>query len=318
MPPTDLRVPPSAVALAMLRDALAPGGRVGRLRRLRGGVSCGMHAVELFGSDGAPRWIVIRRYGDYWLDNDPAVCVREWRLLHLLERESLPAARPVWLDATGEAFGRPTLATTLLNGRPQLAPRDVAAWARGLAAAIATVHRAPIAHAELDFLVDQATDLDRRLACEPPTADVAHPLGAAVWEALRRCWPRVRRNERRLVHGDYWPGNTVWYRGRLTGIVDWEQPRCGDAGQDIGCCRHDLTLLAGPEAADLFLAAYEAQVGPVPNLFFWDLHVAAIGALSDLDHWLAGYHDLGRTDLTLDAVCARRDAFIASALARAK
>ena len=318
MPPTDLRVPPSAVALAMLRDALAPGGRVGRLRRLRGGVSCGMHAVELFGSDGAPRWIVIRRYGDYWLENDPAVCVREWRLLHLLERESLPAARPVWLDAMGEAFGRPTLATTLLNGRPQLEPRDVAAWARGLAAAIAAVHRAPIAHAELDFLVDQATDLDRRLACEPPTADLAHPLGAAVWETLRRWWPRVRRNERRLVHGDYWPGNTVWYRGRLTGIVDWEQPQCGDAGQDIGCCRHDLTLLAGPEAADLFLAAYEAQVGPVPNLFFWDLHVAAIGALSDLDHWLAGYRDLGRTDLTLDEVCARRDAFIALALARAK
>jgi hypothetical protein len=66
MPPTELRVPPSAVALAMLRDALAPGGWVGRLRRLRGGISCGMHAVELFGSDGNPRWIVIRRYGDYW------------------------------------------------------------------------------------------------------------------------------------------------------------------------------------------------------------------------------------------------------------
>jgi hypothetical protein len=97
-----------------------------------------------------------------------------------------------------------------------------------------------------------------------------------------------------------------------------EQPRCGDAGQDIGCCRHDLTVLAGPEAADLFLAACEAQVGPVPNLFFWDLHVAAMGALSELDHWLAGRRDLGRTDLTLDGVCARRDAFIASALTRTK
>jgi hypothetical protein len=117
---TDLRVRPSAVALSMLRDALAPGGRVGRLRRLRGGVSRGMHAVELFGSDGRPRWIVIRRYGDYWLDNDPAVCVREWRVLQLLQRENLPTALPLWLDARGEAFGRPTLTTTLLNGRRQL------------------------------------------------------------------------------------------------------------------------------------------------------------------------------------------------------
>src|SRR5437764_1002672 len=81
--------------------------------------------------------------------------------------------RPVWLDAMGETVGRPPVATTLLNGRHQLEPRDVAAWARGLAAAMAAVHRAPIAHAELDFLVDQATDRDRRLTWEPSTADLA-------------------------------------------------------------------------------------------------------------------------------------------------
>lgn len=40
-------------------------------------------------------------------------------------------------------------------------------------------------------------------------------------------------------------------------------------------------------------------------------------ALSELARWLAGYRDLGRTDLTLDLVCARRDAFIVSALAHA-
>ena len=73
----------------------------------------------------------------------------------------------------------------------------------------------------------------------------------------------------------------------------------------------------GRGPSDLFLAAYEAAVGPVSDLFFWELHVAVMGALSDLHQWLAGYRDLGRTDLTIDAVSARRDAFIASALARA-
>ena len=80
--------------------------------------------------------------------------------------------------------------------------------------------------------------------------------------------------------------------------MDWEGARRGDPAQDVGCCRLDLTLLAGPAAADAFLVAYEAAAGPVPHLGFWELHVVTQGALSELDHWLAGYRDLGRTDLT--------------------
>jgi aminoglycoside phosphotransferase (APT) family kinase protein len=314
---TDLGSNPEPEALAAVRDALAPGGRVGRVRRLRGGVSSGMHAVELFGADGARRWVVLRRFGDYRLENDPTVCQQEWRVLQLLERHAVPAARPLWLDAAGTVCGRPALVTTLLPGRPQLAPPDVAAWARGLARAIAAVHLAPIAAADLDFLTDQGSHLDRVLSGEPSAEALAHPGGAAAWAALRHGWPRVRRHEHRLVHGDYWPGNTVWHRGRLTGIVDWEQSRRGDPIQDVGCCRHDLALLARPGAADQFLAAYEAAAGPAPNLWFWDLHVATTGAFSGLDHWLEGYRDLGRTDLTMDVLRARRDAFIASALSRA-
>src|ERR1700730_10004424 len=140
---TDVRARPGRVPLEWLRDALAPGGRVGRVRRLRGGVSSGMHAVELFDTDGERRWVVLRRYSNYWVENDPAVCLREWRLLQLLERHGLPAARPLWLDSAG-VFDRPALVTTLLSGRPLLAPRDVPAWARGLAQALAAVHRAAV------------------------------------------------------------------------------------------------------------------------------------------------------------------------------
>ena len=175
--------------------------------------------------------------------------------------------------------------------------------------------RATPAAAELAFQPDQGADLDRALAGAPPPADLAHPLGAAVWAALERGWSRARR-ARRLVHGDYWPGNTVWHRGRLGGTVDWERARRGDPAQDVGRCRLDLTLLAGPAAADEFLAAYEAAAGRVPRLAFWELHVVTLGALSELDHWLAGYRDLGRTDLTLDALETRRDAFLAAALTR--
>jgi aminoglycoside phosphotransferase (APT) family kinase protein len=119
------------------------------------------------------------------------------------------------------------------------------------------------------------------------------------------------------VHGDYWPGNTLWRHGRLTGVIDWEQARRGDPNQDVGCCRLDLTLLVGPAAAETFLHAYEVAAGRrVEQLVFWDLYMVS-WALGSLDRWVRGYQDLGRADLTLDEARARLARFLADALARA-
>ena len=112
-------------------------------------------------------------------------------------------------------------------------------------------------------------------------------------------------------------GDTLWLRGRLSGIIDWEQVRRGDSTQDVACCRLDLTLLFGPEAAELFLGSYlAASARGVNHLAFWDLFVAS-GAIEDVDHWVEGYHDLGRTDVTGAVARARLERFAAEALAEA-
>jgi aminoglycoside phosphotransferase (APT) family kinase protein len=137
------------------------------------------------------------------------------------------------------------------------------------------------------------------------------PLGLAHWE------PRLAPTPAVLVHGDYWSGNTLWHRGRLTGVVDWGEARLDEAGADVGYCRMDLALLTPGDAPDAFLRAYEAAAGgQLPDVFFWDL-CGAVPALPDPERWLPGYHDLGRTDLTPEAMRARLDAFVAAALARA-
>ena len=56
---------------------------------------------------------------------------------------------------------------------------------------------------------------------------------------------------------------------------------------------------------------------PEPHLRLWELHLVTLGAPSEREHWLAGYSDLGQTDLTLDVLRGRRDAFLAAALGRA-
>jgi aminoglycoside phosphotransferase (APT) family kinase protein len=134
---------------------------------------------------------------------------------------------------------------------------------------------------------------------------------------MKRCWPQIDTSSSTLLHGDYWSGNTLWRYGRLTGVVDWEQPRRGNPGQDVGCCRLDLAVLIGAEASDAFLHAYQHATGrALPDLPFWDLYMTT-WALPSIDEYIVGYHDLGRTDLMVDEARARLDRFIVDALARA-
>jgi aminoglycoside phosphotransferase (APT) family kinase protein len=120
-----------------------------------------------------------------------------------------------------------------------------------------------------------------------------------------------------VIHGDFWPGNTIWYRERLVGVIDWEMTRLGDPAKDVATCRCDLSMLFDIEAAEAFLRQYEAHTrAAVPDLTFWDLYVIR-GALRYLHLWEAGYHALGRTDLTTPVARGRVTNFARGILAKA-
>jgi aminoglycoside phosphotransferase (APT) family kinase protein len=316
--PSD-RHPLPAGSLEALRDAVLPSGRVGRVRRMRGGVSSAIHAVDLLGPDGEPLRLVVRRYGPWRLKHDPDVAVREWQTLELLSHVGVPAPLPVWRDDRGVMFGGPALVVTRLPGRGQIAPRDLEGYVGQLARTLAAIHAAPGPDDDLSFLADQRIRLDQAIVKGPEPEHIAgYPEGEMVWTALREWWPKLEPAAApTLLHGDYWPGNTMWTRGRLSAVVDWEQPLRGDPGQDVGCGRLDLALLFGPEAPDMFLRAYEQASGRhIPHLFFWDLH-ATSWALPVPHHWLPAYHGLGRTDITPEILRDRFHAFVLDALGRA-
>lgn len=279
-----------------------------------------MHAVKFVGPGDTTRWVIVRRYGSWRVQHQPEAPAQEWATLTALARVGAPTPQPLWMDPVGALFGCPTLVTSMMPGRGDLLPRNPTRWLTELAQALATIHAAPLLPEELAILPDQQATLTRFLeeADAPPAELAAQPHGTAVWEAMRRLWPTVEHGPPRIVHGDFWPGNTLWHRGGLTAVIDWEQARRGNPAQDIGCCRQDLALLLGAGAAETFLHAYETASGrPVPQLVFWDLYMIT-WSLGQLDGWLRGYHDLGRTDLSLDVANARLEAWIADALARAE
>lgn len=305
----------SPAALVRVTAEVAPEGRVVRVRPLRGGLSSSVHVVHIATPGGSREAVVVRRYGAYWLTRDPIAAEREFRLLEVLSRLGQPVPRPLCLDTALEnnVFGAPTVVMTRLPGRAWLSPADVSDYLDQMARALVSLHALPVD--EMGFLNDQQVNTDRALGAEnTPNGD---ELQEAVWSEAQRLWPLARAAPHRhaLVHGDYWPGNLLWQRHRLVGIVDWEQPRLGDPTKDVATARGDISVLFGLAAADEFAQRYLAAGGaPLTHPRFWDLLIST-WATREIEDWATVYPVLGRPELTPAMARERIRAFAAAALA---
>lgn len=312
----DVRDPPSPVMLAQMAESIVPGGRVVGLDRLGGGLGAATHAFVLETADRTQRRLVLRRYPRLALEEDAGVAVRSWRTLQMLARYGVPAPDPIWSDLEGNVFGTASYVTNHLPGDSDLRPRDLNLWVGGLANGLAGLHRTRFNQSDLSFLSGPAASLDRAFRRASQESALAHPRAEIVQRVLAAWQPRLRKMAPVLCHGDYWAGNTLWHRGRMTAIVDWDEAMVGYPGIDAGYCRMDLALQHGQDMANDFLRAYESAAGMrIPQLHVWDLLGATV-AMPDPERWLPGFHELGRTDLTPAIVRERLAAFIDDALRR--
>ena len=88
------------------------------------------------------------------------------------------------------------------------------------------------------------------------------PLASGNARGLDAELDRIDFSAPTLVHDDFWSGNTVAYRGRIIGIIDWTSAEVGDPRTDVSECRIDMVLSHGIEVADAFRDDYERLAGP--------------------------------------------------------
>jgi Ser/Thr protein kinase RdoA (MazF antagonist) len=99
--------------------------------------------------------------------------------------------------------------------------------------------------------VDEASVVRRMLTHGDPLSDIdpvrasTHPVGrlflAEAVQRLDRCDPSKLRS-RDIVHGDFAPENLLVDAGRVTGVVDWERCRVGDAAFDLVGALYDMEI----------------------------------------------------------------------------
>jgi aminoglycoside phosphotransferase (APT) family kinase protein len=245
------RVVPPTEALAWV--AAVTGGRsVGLVERMAGGASLAMHRVTVTFDDGVTTTLVLRRYvRSGQVAEDPAVAVHEAAVLELVARIATPTPRLVGVDPNGGQAGVPAVLMTDLRGRPQWAAGQ--RWMRQLIDVLDDVHA-----------IDAAAAREVR----PFAVYAQDSYGLPKWVTMPAVWERaieifhgpVLDEDRTFIHRDFYPGNVLWQRRAVSGLVDWEAASVGPRSMDVAHCRVNL-LYEGLDAADVFTRLWERHSG---------------------------------------------------------
>ena len=250
-----LRSRPPAPALAWAEAML--GAVVLRVRALKGGSSSAVHALRVSSrsdQDGE-HTVILRRYILPELNaEEPDIAKREARALQFLDATAVVTPRLIAVDANGTDAGAPTVLMSRVPGRVDWSPDDLDTWLRDLAGVLPDLHATPLTfgHRIADFR-PYAPE-----SWEPPD-----------WMRQRALWERALEvfrgppldPERVFIHRDYHPGNVLWRRGRVTGVVDWQAASIGPPSADVAWCRANLIGRFGLDIADRFTRMWEVISG---------------------------------------------------------
>lgn len=267
--------PPTPRAIRWVEGALGRGSIVVRVRRLSGGSSSAVHAIDVRRRDGLVSQLVLRRHLHLgWLADEPDLAEKEARNLQLLEREGIAAPRLVAVDPDGRECDVPAVLMTYMRGHLELHPKDVDPWLRRMAELLPPIHA--IEPGSVPVQDWEIWDDFRR--AEPAEWTSQRSDWQKLIEIVNGPWPAYKP---RFVHRDFQHYNVLWSRGRPTGLLDWINASMGPVELDFGHFRRNLVTDFGFDVAERFLAHYREVTGEEPHPFWEALNLNAAWANTD-------------------------------------
>ncbi len=296
-------------ALARLVQKAFPQSLLRRAWPLSGGISATMIAVEIQKSDGLKK-LIVRSH------KQPGLAEKEFRLLQILQAAGLKTPTAYLFDQSGTAA---SLVIDFLEGEMTFTPTDRVGHVQQLASQLAHLHSLDLSHYDVSFLPQNRGDCVA-LGRERPFPNPNFPQETAIRTALAKAGTPSLQNRTTLLHGDFWPGNSLWRDGQLTAVIDWEDAHLGDPLIDLAQSRSEIAWIFGPEALDSFTQHYQQQM-PLnySSLPYWDL-CAALRQIRLVGDDLPGFADYfaeyGRADITPTTICQNLNQFIEKAVTR--
>lgn len=258
-------------SLKPLVQRIDPGSSLVRAWKLAGGVSAQVTALEILRPHGEKRKLIVRQHGETDRKRNPHIAADEYKLLQRLKSAGLPVPTPYDFDLSGEMLGAPFLVMEYIEGEPDFTPSNRWDFNRQLARTLATIHHVDVS--SLAFLPDQEALFSQMI-----THRSTHPSSTEeqALKVLKTAWPLPKLNQPALLHGDFWPGNVLWKKGRLAAVIDWEDAAIGDPLTDLANARLEILVAFGEEAMEQFTFAYRSFLPKLDftTLPYWDLAAA--------------------------------------------
>ncbi len=300
--------------LSQLVQKAIPNSQLQHTWSLKGGISNEMIAIEVQPPDGQPRRLVVRAVAN------SVAAKNEFRLLQAAHEWGLKTPKPYWLELSAEVVATPCLIIEHMAGEMTFAPNELDKHLQQMAIHLAHIHSLDLAQHDLTFLPQQNEGVCEALKQPGPLSSLDFPQVAKIRTVLTTEDPRKAQNKKALLHGDYWPGNSLWQNGELTAVIDWEDAMLGDPVIDLARSRSEIAWIFGLEAVTSFTQHYQQQMTlDLSALPFWDLCAALrqIRLLGDDLTSSADYFvDYGRTDITPQSIRQNLNSFIDHALAQ--
>ncbi len=262
-----------------------PGVKVTHWQTLGDGVSSAVYGVE-YTSAGRRGRAALR------LTRTPLeLCWRESLLLNNLQSARLPVSA---CHGVKQQDNTTCMLMDWLPGKTVSRPMDIPPYAEQAAEVLANIHATPMPQRMRRF----ETGFSKQVAA----VGSRFPQYAAIAEALHRGLPKAQ--DRVLLHGDFWPGNLLYRRKELTGVLDWSDAASGCPMADLSNARFEIRWLWGEEAMHSFTVHYFAKAPyKALELARWDL-VALIKPILGMHRWGLSPNRQRRVSQTIRDVAA--------------
>ena len=254
-------------------EGLLPHVKYKSSRILEGGVSSEVFLIAVESKKGEEK-IVLRTEGGPPAENSIKT---EYLLLEKLHQTKVPCAKPIHLDHSKEILDKDFMLMTYLEGTIEIPKIKNFGFLNKMVGILKNIHN-----------VD--TKILPTLPCRfDPTYDLFEFLPNArinkELKAILKGYDTSYSGKPVLLHGDFWPGNILWAKDEISGVLDWEYAAIGDPVSDLAVASLELKYDYGKRGVDRFLDLYSKNFSIDQSRFsLWLIYVSA-STLFFIDEW---------------------------------